>query len=128
MRLFFSKQGFLKNLDNVVNIRNKKKFYFLLIQPKFKCRTKEIYSKVKKYTKKRTFNFKNIKNKNFIHYLQKSNNDLQLIVENKYPMVKKLLLNIKNQKGCKMSRMTGSGSVCYGLFNEYLATKKPKKY
>ena len=41
-----------------------------------------------------------------------------------YPIIKPLLKDIKNQKGCNLSRMTGSGSVCYGLFKDQITAKK----
>ena len=43
-------------------------------------------------------------------------NDLQSIVEKKYPLIQKLLSDVSNEKGCYFSRMTGSGSACYGMF------------
>lgn len=123
--LFFKKQGFLKNLKTIIELKQKQKFYFLLIQPKIRCSTKEIYSKVKKKHKKKRFNKNLIKSRNkFLTYLSKSRNDLQFIVEKKYPLIKKLLQDIKNEEGCYFSRMTGSGSVCYGLFLEQIAAKK----
>ena len=63
------------------------------------------------------------KNK-FLDYLSKNRNDLQFIVERKYPILKRLLKDLKNEKGCQISRMTGSGSVCYGLFNNQYNAKK----
>ena len=53
-------------------------------------------------------------------YIQFSNetNDLQSIVEKKYPKIKKILNLIKLQKNCLFSRMTGSGSVCFGVFRD----------
>ena len=51
-------------------------------------------------------------------------NELQLIVEKKYPIIKKLLTDISREKGCFFSRMSGSGSVCYGLFNSERDAKK----
>jgi len=60
----------------------------------------------------------------FISFLSKSTNELQFIVENKYPIIKELLMNIKNEKGCYFSRITGSGSVCYGLFDNRINAKK----
>ena len=125
LRLFFHKQGFLKNLSSITNLPNKTKLYFVLIQPKVKCSTKEIYSKIKKYNKKEIFNKQKINSKKkYINHLSKSNNDLQSIVENKYPYIKKLLLDIIDEKGCYFSRMTGSGSVCYGLFKDEIIAKK----
>jgi 4-diphosphocytidyl-2-C-methyl-D-erythritol kinase len=125
LKLFFKKQGYLKDLKTIINFKKKQKFYFLLVQPKIKCSTKEIYSNVKKTSKKTNLN-KNLTESGykFLEYLSKSRNDLQFIVEKKYPYIKKLLIDIKNENGCSFSRMTGSGSVCYGLFIDQIDAKK----
>ena len=124
LQLFFKKQGFVKNLKTIIELNKKHNFHFVLIQPNFKCSTKKIYSKVKKFSKKEQFNKALFKNRdNFLKYLCKSRNDLQFIVERKYPIMKKLLTDIKNKKGCQISRMTGSGSVCYGLFSNKIVAK-----
>ena len=62
--------------------------------------------------------------KNFINYILNAKNDLQSIVEKKYPILRELLEYIKNEKGCYFSRITGSGSVCYGLFKDQITAKK----
>ena len=124
LRLFFFKQGFLSNLKNITYFR-KKKLFFILVKPNIRCSTKEIYSKVRKYSKKQLLfqNKINTKNK-FINVISQENNDLQSIVEKKYPIIKKLLIAIRDEKGCCFSRMTGSGSVCYGLFKDQITAKK----
>ena len=38
--------------------------------------------------------------------------------------MKKILIDIQNLQGCCFSRMTGSGSVCYGLFMDQIVAKK----
>ena len=124
-KLFFNRQGYLKNLKTIVEIKKKHKFFFVLIQPKIKCSTKEIYSGVRNFSAKENFNEKMIKSKNiFLDYLRNSSNDLQFVVERKYPSIKKLLHDINNEKGCYFSRLTGSGSVCYGLFRDQVFAKK----
>ncbi len=125
LRLFFYKQGFLKNLKDIIKFKKKQRFFFVLIQPKVRCSTKKIYLNVKKYSKKKAFekNKFNTKSK-FVSYLSKSSNELQSIVEKKYPVIKDLLANIRKEKGCYFSRMSGSGSVCYGLFNNKIKAKK----
>ena len=50
--------------------------------------------------------------------------ELQFIAERKYPIIKRLLEDIERQKGCHFSRLTGSGSVCYGLFGDQIVAKK----
>ena len=89
----------------------------MLVYPNIRCSTRYVYSKVKKYSPIIKFNSKISTNKrNFIDFLTKSNNDLQLIIEKKYPIIRNLLFEIRQTKGCYFSRMTGSGSVCYGVF------------
>ena len=124
-KIFFYNQGFLKNLDSIVNLKKKQKLFFVLIQPNVKCSTKEIYSRVKNYSKKTTFEKRMISSQlEFVRHLSKGSNDLQSIVEKKYPIIKKLLNNVGNEKGCYFSRVTGSGSVCYGLFINQIEAKK----
>ncbi len=123
--LFFHKQGFLKKLGMIFNLKKKYKLFFLLIYPELKCSTKEIYSRVRKYSKKKIININKINSKEkFIKFMEKNENDLQSIVEKKYPIIKRILADINNEKGCYFSRMTGSGSVCYGLFKDEMAAKK----
>ena len=124
LRLFFHKQGFLQNLRTIKTIK-KQKLFFLLSRPNIICSTKKIYSKVKKYSKKKKFNFQIMNNKKgFINYISEQNNELQSIVEEEYPSIKILLKDINTEKGCHFSRMSGSGSVCYGLFNNESNAKK----
>lgn len=124
LRLFFHKQGFLQNLRTIKTIK-KQKLFFLLSRPNIICSTKKIYSKVKKYSKKKKFNFKKMNNKKgFINYILEQNNELQSIVEEEHPSIKILLKDINTEKGCYFSRMSGSGSVCYGLFNNESNAKK----
>ena len=127
-KLFFKKKGFLNDLSTIIELKKKQIIYLVLVQPKVKCSTKEIYSKVKKFSKKKKFDKSLTKSKSrFLEYLVNSRNDLQSIVENKYPIIRKLLIDIKNEKGCCFSRMTGSGSVCYGLFKDQIVAKKALK-
>ena len=124
LKLFFHKQGFLQNLRTIKTIK-KQKLFFLLSRPNIICSTKKIYSKVKKYSKKKKFNFQKMNNKKgFINYILEQNNELQSIVEEEYPSIKILLKDINTEKGCYFSRMSGSGSVCYGLFNNESNAKK----
>ena len=124
LRLFFYKQGFLKNLTNISNLK-KKELFFILIKPNLRCSSKEVYSKVQEYSKKKLLIKRKINTKSkFINFLSQENNDLQSIVVKKYPLINKLLIAIRNEKGCCFSRMTGSGSVCYGLFEDQIMAKK----
>ena len=124
LKLFFYEQGFLKNLKTINDFPRKYKLYFLLVYPNIRCSTRYVYSKVKKYSSKSKYSFSKINDKSkFIDFLINENNDLQSIVENKYPIIKKLIIDIGKKKGCYFSRMTGSGSVCYGVFKSKKTAK-----
>ena len=117
-RLFSFNLGFQKDLKSVVKLNKKHRFYFLLVFPKIKSSTKSVYLRLRKYSKLKILQKKNLNSKkDFINYLKNSKNDLQLVVEKKHPIIKSLLKNISSVKGCHLSRMTGSGSSCYGIFN-----------
>ena len=125
LRLFFYRQGFLENLKTIKLVKKKQKLIFLLSHPNINCSTRKIYSEVKRYSKKKKFNFsKTNTKKKFISYILNNKNELQSIVEKKHPIIKKLLTDISIERGCYLSRMSGSGSVCYGLFNKERAAKK----
>ncbi len=132
LRLFFNNQGHLRNLKKADKLSKNHKLYFMIVYPNIKCLTKKIYSKVKKFSKKRNFSKKNFKSKKeLINLILNSKNDLQSIVEKKYPLIRTLLSNISKQHNCYLARMTGSGSACFGLFlnenSSKVALKKMRK-
>tara|TARA_B110000971_G_scaffold99713_1_gene102568 strand:- start:15 stop:854 length:840 start_codon:yes stop_codon:yes gene_type:complete len=132
LRLFFFNHSFQKNLTKIKLFEKKYKFYFLLIYPNVKCSTKEVYSKVRKFNLPLRKDISKILSKiEYDKFLISEVNDLQKIVEKKYKKIKNILNIIKLQKNCLFSRMTGSGSVCFGTFNNResasLAVKALKK-
>ena len=69
----------------------------------------------------------------FNENVKKDRNDLQKLVEKKYSKISTLLQSINKLKGCNFSRMTGSGSVCYGVYKskktaKFALTKLKRKY
>ena len=116
-RLFFYKHTFQKNLKKVLGFKKRYAFNFILVYPNIKCATKQVYSKVNKFNPLLKKDLSKIQSKNkYLQFLKNETNDLQKIVEKKYPKIKKILYLIKMQKKCVFSRMTGSGSVCFGVF------------
>ena len=125
IRLFFYKQGYLEKLKIIKTLKKKQKLFFLLSSPNIRCSTREIFSKVTRYSKKTKLSFIKINTREkFIKHMSAEKNELQSIVEKKNPIIKKLLTDIRSERGCYFSRMTGSGSVCYGLFNSASSAKK----
>ena len=123
-KIFFYKQGYIKNLNQFINFKKRKNLHFLLVYPNVECSTRQIYSKVKNFSNTKRLNWKKIKDHgNFIKFLKKEKNDLQPIVEGKYPIIKRIISKIKKKRGCYFSRITGSGSVCYGVFKSKSSAK-----
>ena len=48
--------------------------------------------------------------------LASTNNSLEKIVVSKFPVVGKILEEMRLIKNCQLSRVTGSGSACFALF------------
>jgi 4-diphosphocytidyl-2-C-methyl-D-erythritol kinase len=108
LRLFFSNHSFQKNL------------------------TKNVYSNVKIYNVPlQTDPTKIFSKKKYNEFLLNEANDLQKIVEKQHHKIQGILSLIKDQKNCLYTRMTGSGSVCFGIFSNVksasLAAKVLKK-
>ena len=123
-RLFSFRHSFQKNLKKVLRLKKRYTLNFILVYPNINCSTKQIYSKVKKFNLPLKNDLLKIRTKNkYLLYLQNETNDLQTIVEKNYPKIKRILDLIKIQKNCVFSRMTGSGSVCFGVFHDKNSAK-----
>ena len=133
MQTFFgSKNVFQKSINTIISIKKNFNFHFILVYPFLKSSTKEIYSKVKSYQNFGKNNLiKNNSRSKIVEYLKKKENSLESIVIKKYPIILKILSELKSIKNCKFSRVTGSGSACFGLFltkkSAVLGLKKIKK-
>jgi 4-diphosphocytidyl-2-C-methyl-D-erythritol kinase len=49
-------------------------------------------------------------------FLNYEGNDLEQCVFKNNSVILKLLITLKKLKGCKLARMTGSGSTCFAIF------------
>jgi len=90
--------------------------------------SKKIYLSKKIFSKKNNsevyFLKKNILNMNYLFkFLNYTGNDLEQSAFKKNKTILKLLTFLKKLKGCKIARMTGSGSACFAIFenNSHLA-------
>ena len=103
----------LKN-GKTVRLNNKLNFYVLIAMPKFGCSTKNIFSRVMKFSKPLYLK----ENKNFFRTtnLVKSNNDLENIVFKKYSKIKSLKHFLSRLPNAVFARMTGSGSAVVAYF------------
>ena len=105
--------------NKILRINKKFNLNILIVYPNIICSTKKIYTKNKKIKfspHKTSYAFKN--KRKLINFLKNENNDLEEIVTNFYPKIRKIIDFIKIQNGCYFSRITGSGSACIGIFSD----------
>ncbi len=104
--------------NETIRLNKKFKFIILLVYPNIICSTKKIYKKNKVQSLFQAVpKFKTMNQRNLIQFLKKENNDLQKTVIKLHPEIEKIIDFIKVQNGCYFSRITGSGSVCVGIFS-----------
>ncbi len=133
-RLFLNNCSFQKSLGKVFKTKNRIKLFLILVFPHINCKTKVVYKSVKNFSAPSGSLYqKKISQKKFIEIIKRDRNDLQTIIEKKYSKISPLLKLINKQQGCNLSRMTGSGSVCYGVFSskktaKFAMTKLKRKY
>ena len=101
--------------DNVYNL--------LIIYPSINICTKEIFNliNIRDFKDKNLLETKNWIEKNSgidsYDFFRNFSNDLQNVVINKYPIISNIL-NSLNKKNAIFAAMTGSGSACFGIFDE----------
>jgi len=97
---------------------NRFKLIFLIVFPNIPCSTKKIYSKNNIFSSVKFISYSSTNNKKkYLNFLKRENNDLEETVVKIYPKIENLIKEISIQKGCFFSRLTGSGSACFGLFS-----------
>tara|TARA_B100000965_G_scaffold406118_1_gene443289 strand:+ start:2950 stop:3792 length:843 start_codon:yes stop_codon:yes gene_type:complete len=107
------KKSILVNNSNIKKFNIKMGLFVLLIKPKTGCSTKEIYRRVKIFSKIRVKNSRNIFK---IKSLKNMQNDLEIPAFKLYPVLRKLKIFLSNIDQVKFVRMTGSGSTIVAYF------------
>jgi len=121
----YSKNLILSSNKSIKTFLIKKKFYTLIVKPNFGCSSKNIYSKVKNFTKPKF----NVASKHMfsLEFLKKMKNDLEFVVLNKYPKLNTLKNFLKRLSNIEFVRMTGSGSALIVYFNSGKKCKEAEK-
>ena len=107
--------------NKIIEFKKKPKFNLLLIYPNFLNSTKKIYLSNKIFSKRNNSEIfslrKNILNENYLFkFLNYKGNDLEQCAFKNNRKILKVLTFIRRIKGCKLARMTGSGSACFAIF------------
>ena len=93
----------------------------VLVKPKKKfLSTKNVFSLHEgKFSESVEWN----ENIDLLKFLKKAKNDLQEIAIKLVPEIKDVLSAIESQKGCILARMSGSGTACFGIFDDQESAK-----
>ena len=109
--------------EKLIKVDFKKKYQMLIIYPNIEISTKKIFDLVKTSKTKLLdpYETKKIiesitKNNNFAE-MKNFSNDLQCYAFKAYPVLKKVIDALNSNKSF-FSRMTGSGSACFGFFED----------
>ena len=108
------KNSILASNKKLKKFKTKIGLFVVLMKPKKGCSTKEIYRRVKKFSKKRI----KISSKIFnVDSLKTEKNDLEEPAFSLYPNLRKLKIFLSNTDQVKFVRMTGSGSTIVAYFS-----------
>jgi len=99
------------------------KYYFLLIKPIQNCPTEEMYNEVNINELKFDLNFDTDEISEF-----DMGNDFELIAERKYPEISTFLKFMRGFSDVIFSRLTGSGSCIYSVFEKKNSAEKALKF
>ena len=60
--------------------------------------------------------------------MKSTGNDLEKAAIKMYPVIKNLIDSFHTTSGCLISRMSGSGSTCFGLYEKKVEAENAKKH
>ena len=108
------KNSILVSNKKIKKFKTKIGLFVVLMKPKIGCSTKEVYRRVKKFSKKRIKISRKIFN---VDSLKAEKNDLEEPAFSLYPNLRKLKIFLSNSDQVKFVRMTGSGSTIVAYFS-----------
>jgi len=90
----------------------------ILANPDISILTPEIFKMgLKKYFKQHIYHEYSFNNQTLISFLKKTQNDLYFNSLKLVPSLGQILDTLANLEGCEISRMSGSGATCFGIFS-----------
>ena len=103
--------------------------WIVLVNPRIFVSTASIFQEVIEKHNEPLEPFNHFSGTNqFIDYLQRQRNDLQAITANKCPEINQVIRTIEATNGVLLTRMSGSGSTCFGLYKSEEIAKKAVSY
>ena len=90
-----------------------KEIHLVLVNPGVPVNTQTAFMKgFKKYSQE----YRNLNNNDLIELIYSGKNDLEPNGIAQQPIIAEILQELASQEGCKVARMSGSGSTCFGIF------------
>tara|TARA_B100000085_G_scaffold246675_1_gene240550 strand:- start:22 stop:507 length:486 start_codon:yes stop_codon:yes gene_type:complete len=103
--------------------------WIVLVNPRIFVSTASIFQEVIEKNNEPLEPFNHFSSSNqFIDYLERQRNDLQAITANKCPEINQVLRTIEATNGVLLTRMSGSGSTCFGLYKSQEIARKAVSY
>lgn len=118
---YYSEKLYFRGIgEKITLIKDVPPIYAIILFPEIHLSTKEIFSRqgngfTPLTNQKLSFN----SHQELWGFLNSTQNDLLDNVEHLYPELIKILKNFEGLNHCKIARMTGSGSACFGLFESH---------
>ncbi len=131
---FFFFEGLLRGEeigDKIAKVKDSLKYPLILINPGIHISSKDVYSKISKYTKGKVENLvENIHNDDFL--LNNAFNSMEDVSFQMHPELENIKKDLKSH-GADLSLMSGSGPTIYGIFKDdkirdLVYTKLSNKY
>ena len=124
-----AKPAFVSGIGEKIKIIQRfPKIWVLLVNPGKGVLTKKIFNDFgRQYSEYLLMRSAPFSIRGLIQFLKTSNNDLTLLATRYVPEIKKILKDIGATKGCLISRMSGSGATCFGIFSDKQNVIKAKK-
>ncbi|MDE2739259.1 MAG: 4-(cytidine 5'-diphospho)-2-C-methyl-D-erythritol kinase [Paracoccaceae bacterium] len=92
-------------------------FPLLLVNPNKPVQTQDVYKGLTKVNNSSQTPFPALGNKNdIISWIREQRNDLEPPALQLCPEIKNILSRLRDQEGCMVARMSGSGGTCFGIF------------
>ena len=103
-------------------------YFVLLVNPNIQISTKRIFQKLKiNFRTKKNPENRFILEEDFLGYLLKKNNDLEIPAIDQCDEIKFIINELNNKTESLLSRMTGSGATCFALYDKRIKLLEAEK-
>lgn len=111
--------AFCSGIGEIIEpIENFPRIYMVLVNPRKALLTKDVFKNNTRINTALIQNKPTDFSKNLIDFLIPLDNDLTESAIQLMPEIQIILKSLQSQKGCVISRMSGSGPTCFGIFND----------